>query len=281
MEIDAEKSKLRPESDGIPIAMAQDGSVIRSPVLDTITAQATVSAADGETIILGGLISKESRSLVRKVPWLGDLPVLRYLFRYEMDQVIRSELLIILTPHVVRSQADMQRVKQAEFARMSWCEADVIDLHGDINIYVGPEAHSFDSEDWQVVYPDVEPRGRPLEQFHDGTSRGRTYPIPAEPIYAEPIDAEPMSQPIPSQPASRLPLTAQRADPNVDSGPNGVTASSAMALNSEIGLAVPASYQGQSNSAPTSELFPPPRFENTKSIDRLQTLGLPTVGGGE
>ncbi|MBX3421919.1 MAG: hypothetical protein KF752_10240 [Pirellulaceae bacterium] len=161
MEIDAEKSKIRPESEGIPISVAQDGSVIRSPILDTITAQATVSAADGETIILGGLISKETNKVHRKVPWLGDIPVLKNLFRYELDEMNRSELLIILTPHVIRNEVDMQRLKQAEFARVSWCEADVFDIHGDVRSYAGLTSHSLEGDQWPIVYPDVDPRGIP------------------------------------------------------------------------------------------------------------------------
>ena len=40
-------------------------------------------------------------------------------------------MLIVLTPHVIRSQEEGERIKQAEFARMSWCAADVYDLYGD------------------------------------------------------------------------------------------------------------------------------------------------------
>ncbi|MGM0486220.1 MAG: secretin N-terminal domain-containing protein, partial [Planctomycetota bacterium] len=49
MEIDAEKSKVGPEEEGIPVGTSPEGTVIRSPRVDTITAQATVSVADGET----------------------------------------------------------------------------------------------------------------------------------------------------------------------------------------------------------------------------------------
>lgn len=160
MEIDAEKSKLGPEAEGIPIFIAQDGSVIRSPRIDTITAQATVSAADGETIILGGLISRAVRTRHRQVPWLGDIPILKYLFSYDYFDENRTELLIIMTPHVVRNPGDMERLKQAEFARMSWCEADVFAMHGDVFPRTGM------IQEWQeeddsvpVIYPDVDPRG--------------------------------------------------------------------------------------------------------------------------
>jgi hypothetical protein len=134
--------------------------VIRSPRIDTITAQATVSAADGETIILGGLISRATRTRHRQVPWLGDIPILKYLFSYDYFDENRTELLIIMTPHVVRNPGDMERLKQAEFARMSWCEADIFAMHGDVFPRTGM------IQEWQeeddsvpVIYPDVDPRG--------------------------------------------------------------------------------------------------------------------------
>ncbi len=161
MEIDAEKSKLGPESEGIPISISANGAVIRSPRIDTITAQATVSAADGETILLGGLISRSTRTDHRQVPWLGSLPVLKYLFSYDFFQMQRTELVIIMTPHIVRSQGDMERIKQAEFARMSWCEADVFDIHGDVFPSMNMTAEMLDRSESEVVYPDVDPRGRP------------------------------------------------------------------------------------------------------------------------
>jgi general secretion pathway protein D len=167
MEIDAEKSELGNINEGIPISVTQDGSVIRSPILNTITAQATVSAADGETIILGGLISRSTRTNTRKVPWLGDIPVVKNFFRYEFNQVRRTELLIIMTPHVVRSPGDMERLKLAEFSRMSWCEADVFDIHGDVHTLSTSMEQSLDSAPWQTIYPDDDPRGKPLPPVNE------------------------------------------------------------------------------------------------------------------
>ena len=79
MEIDAEKSALGPEQEGVPVSVSVDGTVIRAPRIDTTTAQATVSAASGETIVLGGLITKRRQEITRRVPVLGDLPLLRHL----------------------------------------------------------------------------------------------------------------------------------------------------------------------------------------------------------
>jgi len=159
MEIDAEKSSLGDEIDGIPVAVSVDGTVIRSPRVDTTTAQATVSAANGETIILGGLIAENRSAVHRRVPFIKDIPILKHLFKFDSDNWERSELLIILTPHVIRSSDDNERLKQVEIARMNWCECDVHRVHGDINVsQVGLTQH-IDSSDPPVIYPDLNPSG--------------------------------------------------------------------------------------------------------------------------
>ncbi len=198
MEIDAEKSKLGPESEGIPISVSNNGSVIRAPRIDTITAQATVSAADGETILLGGLISRSTRTEHRQVPWLGSLPLLKYLFSYDSNSFLRTELLIIMTPHVIRSPGDMERLKQAEFARMSWCEADVFDLHGDVYPSNNMASEAIKQDNWNTVYPDVDPRGASLKKNQASPSVGA-------PAFNDPANTVGASAPfnaIPSPPNS-------------------------------------------------------------------------------
>lgn len=180
MEIDAEKSSLGPEAEGIPVAVSLDGTVIRSPRVDTTTAQATVSAANGETIILGGLITSSKRHVHRKVPVLGDIPVLKYLFSYDSVSDRRTELLIILTPHIIRSQDDAERVKQIELARMSWCAADVVNIHGDINLAPQPGSAVPEEGEWEVIYPDVDPRGE-APRFQQ-SQPGVIQPAPENPL---------------------------------------------------------------------------------------------------
>ena len=163
MEIDAEKSEVGPESEGIPVSATSDGTVVRSPRINVASAQATVSAADGETIVLGGLISTKRKEHHRKVPWLGDIPIVKYLFRYDSVSTSRTELLIILTPHVLRSEADMERLKQTEMARMSWCASDVFNLHGEIigePLMGSMFLNSLQDNDVEVIYPHEDPRGQ-------------------------------------------------------------------------------------------------------------------------
>lgn len=154
MEVDAEKSQLGPESEGIPVSVSSDGTIIRSPRIDTTTAQTTVSAASGETIVLGGLITKSTQEVHRKVPWLGDVPIVRNLFRFDSNIGKRTELVIILTPHVIRSSLDSDRIREIELARMSWCAADVYEIHGDV--HAGGPYYDLEA-DTEIVYPDGAP----------------------------------------------------------------------------------------------------------------------------
>ncbi len=151
MEIDAEKSDVGPEAEGIPVSISGN-TVIRSPAFNTTMAQTTVSARDGETIVLGGLITRSTGKVQRKVPYLADVPVLGNLFKYHNTQNKRTELLIILTPHVVRTPEEGERIKRIESARMHWCLEDVYQVHGDPGL---------SKNGGQVIYPDANPRGLP------------------------------------------------------------------------------------------------------------------------
>jgi hypothetical protein len=73
------------------------------------------------------------------------------LFRYDLEAVQRTELLIIMTPRIVRTEADADRVKQAEAARMSWCLADVKRLHGDPGIV--SRGGEWGDDQTVVIYP--------------------------------------------------------------------------------------------------------------------------------
>ena len=155
MEIDAEKSELGSQLEGIPVSIS-DGQIIKSPIVNVTTAQTTVSAASGETIVLGGLITKSARSIHRRVPWLSDIPLLGLLFRYDSTTQKRTELLIIMTPWVVRGPEEAERVKRREAARMNWCLGDVNSIHGDTGLYdLGNDA-SYAGRTPPAVYPDMD-----------------------------------------------------------------------------------------------------------------------------
>ena len=153
MLVDAEKSLLEPEANGIPIYSGPTGQVIRSPIIDSTVAQTTVSAMDGQTIVIAGLITKNKTESHRSVPWLGDIPVIGNLFRYDSTTNDRTELLIILTPHIIRNPADAEAIKREEAAKMSWCLCDVTKIYGEAGLT--PRGGAWGGSEVKVVFPDA------------------------------------------------------------------------------------------------------------------------------
>lgn len=87
---------------------------LRLPVVARRLAEATVSIRDGETVILGGLISNRRTRTVTGIPILKDLPLLGWLFQSRDTQKEKTELLIFLTPRVVRGPEEAQMLTQQQ-----------------------------------------------------------------------------------------------------------------------------------------------------------------------
>lgn len=75
------------------------------PSIMTNEVNAKVLVNDGETIVLGGVFSNVQSKAVDKVPFLGDLPYLGRIFRRDVVQDSKSELLVFLTPRIMNNQA--------------------------------------------------------------------------------------------------------------------------------------------------------------------------------
>ena len=103
---------------GVPIFTdATSGRVIEAPVKDVTTATTTVSVQSGQTIILGGMITNSNNVVQRKVPFLGDIPLLGRLFRYDLNRYEKRELLVFLTPIVLDSEQVSYDLMNDDLAR--------------------------------------------------------------------------------------------------------------------------------------------------------------------
>lgn len=202
MEIDTERSSIDNSQPPVVIGISQNGTPLTQPIFRTTTARTTVSAADGQTLILGGLLTNETFKQTRRVPVLSNIPVLGGIFRYDLTRNSRSELLIILTPHVVRSEADADRLKQIEANRISWCLADVQRLHGECGICQRGDCEHM-MVPTEVIYPDIDPRGEGIE-FEEIPDDGPSGPMLGQP---EGDDEGPATEslPEPSAGAGALP----------------------------------------------------------------------------
>ena len=72
------------------------------PVVDTRKVNTIALVKDGQAVVLGGLRKKETSKQVNKVPMLGDIPVLGRLFRFEGESTVNTELVVFITPRIIR-----------------------------------------------------------------------------------------------------------------------------------------------------------------------------------
>jgi len=85
---------------------------------------------DGDTVVIGGLISDRFLDEQNKVPFLGDIPILGWLFKSKIRTLQKVNLLVFLTPHIVRSPTDMEYEsirKREEFIARSRHTAELSD----------------------------------------------------------------------------------------------------------------------------------------------------------
>ena len=85
----------------------------------------TVYVRDGEAVMIGGILNETLQTDIFKVPWLGDIPILGWFFRRETQVVRKTNLLLILTPHIIRDPEDLEKltIRQRERFRQGAAEA--------------------------------------------------------------------------------------------------------------------------------------------------------------
>lgn len=88
------------------------------PTTLTRQASATANVKSGNTVVLGGLMRDSIRRSATRVPLLGDLPLIGSFFRNTTSQREKSELLVFLTPRVLRSPAELQQFTDERKAKM-------------------------------------------------------------------------------------------------------------------------------------------------------------------
>jgi pilus assembly protein CpaC len=94
--------RVRPEVSDLSDVGAIDIGDLVIPALATRRADTTVELGSGQTFAIGGLLSTDMQNRVSKFPGLGDLPVLGTLFRSQRFQSNETELVILVTPYLVR-----------------------------------------------------------------------------------------------------------------------------------------------------------------------------------
>jgi type II secretion system protein D len=100
------RMEIKPEISTLSAQTTQLGQGAEAPIINLRTVDTVVTVKDGQSVVIGGLIQSTDEKRRTKVPLLGDFPLVGGLFRSVKNASIKTELLVILTPHVVMGQGD-------------------------------------------------------------------------------------------------------------------------------------------------------------------------------
>lgn len=172
--------------------MAEDDAEL-GPTWTERSVETRVLVHDQQTIVLGGLMQQRESTSVSKVPLLGDIPLLGHLFKYTTRSHRKMNLLILLTPYIIKDNLDLEAIrarKQREYEEF---------------------AGSFGHLDGQPYMPRIDyRRKRGLVEEINRTVQGIDDDVAAraalhDPVYVKPGLIEPSASVAPEPPASAVP----------------------------------------------------------------------------
>jgi type II secretion system protein D len=200
--------KILPDGRVLMRVIPEISSVVPTPVqlgngqlgtaLNIERIETTVVAADGETVVLGGMIQNIDSKQENRIPWVGDLPIVGSLFRYRTQSKTKKEVLVIMTPHVVRHPEDADFILGVESRKMDWHLPGVVKMHGTNPMGptppgtggtpgTGGAAGGPGGADCRRPGCATPPGPPPVGDYQNGAAGPRMPPIPAPPIPPGPV----------------------------------------------------------------------------------------------
>jgi pilus assembly protein CpaC len=117
LKVTPEVSELAPE--GVAIQAVNAGGRTIAPLITTRRASTTVQLYDGQSFAIGGLIKYNVRTDIKAFPVLGEIPIIGALFRSSAFQTDKTELLFVVTPHLVKPMAGKVRLPTDSYVEPS------------------------------------------------------------------------------------------------------------------------------------------------------------------
>jgi general secretion pathway protein D len=115
-------------SEVVPEADTATTDTSLGPTTTNRKVENTVYVRDGEAVMIGGILSDVQTETESKVPWLGDIPIIGWAFKGTGSSARKINLLVILTPRIVRDPEDLQRLTVESRERFKSASASAIDL---------------------------------------------------------------------------------------------------------------------------------------------------------
>jgi type II secretory pathway component GspD/PulD (secretin) len=111
--------RVEPQVSSLSPGTVNLGNNVFAPIFNIAQASTTVTAMNGQTVAIGGLVTRRDHELLCKVPLLSELPIIGAAFRCRTQTKQRTELVILLTPQIVRGRADAERIKAEEASKLN------------------------------------------------------------------------------------------------------------------------------------------------------------------
>jgi len=108
---------VRPEISTTTAKTVPISETVNAAVFAKRSSQSQVEVRDGQTIVIGGLVEDEITESIKKVPLIGDIPIIGELFKRKTKEKSKTELLIFLTPHVAMLDDELTEISEAEKSR--------------------------------------------------------------------------------------------------------------------------------------------------------------------
>ena len=112
--------KLKPKFSVRTSEVFVTANSIPQPVVAKRETDTTALIEDNQTVVIGGLRKQDLQQEIKKIPLLGDIPLLGALFRFEGESTVNSELVVFITPHLI-----MDKPVMSENERIRWKETDL------------------------------------------------------------------------------------------------------------------------------------------------------------
>lgn len=216
------QSVSEPSKFGVPQGLQAISTGVQSREANT-----TVMVSDNDTVVIGGLIRNSDSDNKKKVPFLGDIPILGWLFKSSITQAQRTNLMMFITPHIINSREGVARVKKSKLIeRQDFInqyrggddlhESTAKDLYNNESIIQRQnrldaqkkKRQSAPDKNASVTYPEVVPTEELLNSAESPSSAPPPPPVTPVPEEVTPPATEPQALP----PAEPVPMENESKD---------------------------------------------------------------------
>jgi general secretion pathway protein D len=174
------------------------------PATSKRTIKSVVTIHDQQSIVLGGLIKDSVSDTVNKIPLLGDIPILGYLFKSTTKTISKQNLLIVITPYIITEPADLRRIFERKVRERREFMERYSAFHDD---------HDYEAQvDYRRKRGLLEEINRTAHEAEDEASDLRAAEATMGRDFNGPVEIEPPQAPRPAPPPLPPPVIEDRED---------------------------------------------------------------------